>query len=146
MNQAIQEFIDGKRVAVVGASRQGNKFGNIAAKELGQRGYQVYIVHPEAKEIDGQPCYANLEAVHKQVDGVLVSVPPQQGMNVLKDAAAVGLRNVWVQQQGDSPDLIALGESLDLNLVTGKCILMYAPPVRSFHAWHRGFMRLVGKL
>ena len=124
MNQAIQEFIDGKRVAVVGASRQGNKFGNIAAKELGQRGYQVYIVHPEAKEIDGQPCYPNLEAVHDQVDGVLVSVPPQQGMNVLKDAAAVGLRNVWVQQQGDSPDLIALGELLDLNLVTGKCILL----------------------
>lgn len=113
MNQAIQEFIDGKRVAVVGASRQGNKFGNIAAKELGQRGYQVYIVHPEAKEIDGQPCYPNLEAVHDQVDGVLVSVPPQQGMNVLKDAAAVGLRNVWVQQQGDLPDLIALGELLD---------------------------------
>lgn len=124
MKQAVQEFIDGKRVAVVGASRQGNKFGNIAAKELSQRGYQVYIIHPEAKEIDGQTCYPNLEAVHSQVDGVFVSVPPKQGMDILKDAAAVGLRNVWVQQQGDSPDMIALGKSLDLNLVTGKCILL----------------------
>ena len=37
MNQAIQDFIDGKRVAVVGASRSGKKFGNTVCAELAQR-------------------------------------------------------------------------------------------------------------
>ena len=27
-----------------------------------------------------------------------------------------------------------------------KCILKVAPPVRSFHAWHRGFTKLIGRL
>ena len=48
MNTSIQEFITGKRIAIVGASRTNskNKFGNMAATELKWRGYEVYLVHP----------------------------------------------------------------------------------------------------
>ncbi|OGO26806.1 MAG: hypothetical protein A2W33_02500 [Chloroflexi bacterium RBG_16_52_11] len=146
MDQAVKDFVAGKRLAVVGASRSGKKFGNIAYKELKQRGYQVYIVHPTASEIDGEPCYPSLGALKEQVDGVVVSVPPTQGMQVLQDASKAGLKDVWIQQQGDSPELLQLGESLGLNLIHGKCILMYAEPVRSFHSFHRFFVRLTGKL
>ena len=146
MDQAVKDFVAGKRLAVVGASRSGKKFGNIAYKELKQRGYQVYIVHPTDSEIDGEPCYPSLGALKEQVDGVVVSVPPTQGMQVLQDASKAGLKDVWIQQQGDSPELLQLGESLGLNLIHGKCILMYAEPVRSFHSFHRFFVRLTGKL
>ena len=54
MDQSIHDFIECKRLAVIGASRKGNKFGNMASKELRERGYQVFIVHPEADEIDGE--------------------------------------------------------------------------------------------
>ena len=60
MEQTIQDFIDGKRIALVGMSRSGKKFGNMASKELKERGYQVYPVHPEAEQIDGERCYASL--------------------------------------------------------------------------------------
>ncbi len=33
-NPAIEEFVSCRRIAVVGASRGGKKFGNVAAKEL----------------------------------------------------------------------------------------------------------------
>jgi hypothetical protein len=33
-----------------------------------------------------------------------------------------------------------------LNLVGGKCILMYAQPVRSFHWLHRAVVKLGGQL
>ena len=56
MEQAVQDFIGGKRIALVGMSRGGKKFGNMAAKELKERGYQVYPVHPEAEQIDGEKC------------------------------------------------------------------------------------------
>jgi predicted CoA-binding protein len=146
MDTAIQDFIASKRMAIVGVSRNGKKFGNMAYKELQNRGYQVYIVHPEAKEIEGAPCYPNLAALKEKVDRVVVSLPPEQGMQVLREAAQVGLKNVWIQQQGDSPELLALGRDLGLNLVHGKCILMYAGPVRSFHGFHRFFVKLVGQL
>jgi predicted CoA-binding protein len=146
MNQAVQDFINSKRIAVVGVSREGTKFGNTAFSELAARGYQVFAVHPSAKEIAGTPCYPNLAALQGQVDGALVVVPPEQAMSVLREAAAIELKNVWLQQGAESPEVLALAQDLGLDLVAQKCVLMYAPPVRSFHAWHRFFAGLFGKL
>ena len=148
MNQAIQDFVGCRSIAVVGASRGGKKFGNVAAKELQTRGYQVFVIHPEAQEIDGQPCYPNLSALASrgEVDAVLISVPAAQAAAVMREAASLGIRHVWLQQGAESPELLALGQELDLSLVSKKCVLMYAPPVKSYHGWHRGFVKLVGKL
>lgn len=146
MNQAIADFIQAKRFAIVGVSRSGKKFGNTIYTELKQRGYQVVAVHPSAEEINGVTCYPNLAAVSEQVDGVVVCVPPAQAAQVLRDAAAAGIRKVWLQQGSQSPEVLAVANELKLTPVTGKCILMYATPVTSIHAFHRGFARLFGQL
>jgi len=148
MNTRIQEFISAKRIAVVGASRTNDKykFGNMAAEELKRRGYEISFVHPQAETINGEAAYPSLSALTGKADGVLISLPASKSGPVLKDAAAAGLRNVWVQLGGESPELIQMGEELKLNLVTGKCILMYAQPVRSYHAIHRFFVKLGGQL
>ena len=41
MRDRIDEFVACKRMAVVGVSRGGRKFGNLAANELERRGYEV---------------------------------------------------------------------------------------------------------
>ena len=146
MDTSINEFIQHKNLALIGASRDGKSFGNFALKELRLRGYQMYAVHSQTTEIDGQPCFSDLAAVSDKVDGVVVCVQPASGDAVLRQAGELGLNKVWLQQGAESPELIALGKQLGLHLVTGKCILMYAEPVRSFHRWHRGFVKLIGKL
>ncbi len=146
MQQSIQDFVNGKRIAVLGASRSGKKFGNIAAKELSERGYQVFLVHPEAQTIDGHSCYSNLAMLQGKVDGVLISVPAKHVEPIFNQASELGMKNVWLQQNAETPSLIAKGQELGLNLVYGKCILMYAPPVKSIHGFHRGLVKLFGKL
>ena len=146
MNQAINDFINGKRIAVVGVSRNVKKFGNTIYTELKQRGYRVFAVNPTINEIAGDPCYPNLKALQGKIDGVLVCVPSSKGETVLREAAELGLHNVWLQQGADSPKLIKLGSELGLNMVSRKCILMYAPPVRSFHNFHRAIAKLFGQL
>jgi predicted CoA-binding protein len=145
MNQLIEDFIACRRIAVVGASRKGTKFGNSAARELVARGYEVFLVHPSAPEIDGLLCYPSLKAVAERVQGVFVCVPPARAESVLRDAARLGLRRVWLQQGAESSELVALACELNLDVVFGKCILMYARPVRSFHRWHRAFVKLAGQ-
>jgi predicted CoA-binding protein len=81
-----------------------------------------------------------------QVDGVVICVPPQQAGQVLRDAAGAGIQNIWLQQGAQSPDVMAVAGELGVQPVTGKCILMYAQPVGSFHAWHRAFAKLFGQL
>jgi predicted CoA-binding protein len=146
MNQAIQEFIESKRIAVMGVSRSGKKFGNAAYTELKQRGYQVFIVHPEAKDISGEPCYPSLSALQGQVDGVLICLPPKQAEQALREAASAGMKHIWLQQGAQSPAVLAAARELGVDPVVGKCILMYAQPVQSFHRLHRGFTRLIGQL
>ena len=53
-------------------------------------------MHLQAESIDGQAAYQNLSALRGQVDGVLVSLPATKGDDVLREAASVGTRNVWV--------------------------------------------------
>jgi predicted CoA-binding protein len=146
MNQAIQDFIKSKNIAVVGVSRNDKKFGNLAYKELKERGYQVYAVNPAMKEFQGGPCYPDLSALQGKVEAVLLTVRPEQGKAVLEQASQAGIKQIWVQQMAESAELLESGRQLGLSLITGKCILMYAPPVRSFHKFHRTINMIFGKL
>jgi hypothetical protein len=146
MNQNIQDFIQGKRIAVVGVSRSGKKFGNTIYSELKARGYQAFIVHPEAKEIAGERCYPNLAALRGSVDGVLICLPAAQAEKALRAAVAAGMQKIWLQQGAESPKVLAAARELGVEPISGKCILMYAQPVRSIHGFHRGVMKLFGQL
>jgi predicted CoA-binding protein len=145
MDQTIQNFVNRKKIAIVGASRDKENFGSSAGKELKQRGYEVFYVHPEATEINGQSVYPNLEAVKDQVETVWIGIPPERGESVLREAAAAGLTKVWLQQGAVSPLLVDLGKELGLEMVTGKCILMYAEPVAGFHKFHQVIWKMIGQ-
>lgn len=145
MDQAIQDFVRGKRIAILGVSRTGKKFGNSIYSELKQRGYQLYIVHPEAKEIGGEPCYPNLAALEGKINGVLICVPPRQASAAVREAAQAGIKNIWLQLGAQSPEVLAAAHELGVNPVVGKCILMYADPVGGMHNFHRMFAKVFGQ-
>ena len=48
----IKNFMSQKRIILFGASRSGKKFGNAVLKEMSGKGYQIFPVHPECKEIN----------------------------------------------------------------------------------------------
>lgn len=146
MNQAIKDFIGCQHIAVVGVSRTGKGFGNAAMKELQVRGYKVFPVHPSLEYINGERCVTHLSALKDEVEGVFICVPPKEAVKIIEEAAAIGIRNVWLQQGAESPEALEVARAHDLNLVSGKCILMYVQPVRSFHGWHRAFVQLTGRL
>ena len=146
MNPLIEEFINCKRIAVVGMSRNGKKFGNIVAKELKGKGYEIYPVHPVAGEIDGFKCWPDLVSLEGKVDALFVSVPPANVSPVLEQAASVGLKNIWLQQGTWSNEVGQTVDRLKLSVVSEKCIMMYAPPVKSIHRFHRTISGWFGKL
>lgn len=146
MNPLIDDFISSKRIAVVGMSRLGKKFGNYAGKELKLKGYEIYPIHPEAKEIDGLTCYPDLKSLNGKVDAIWISIPPQKVNAVLEEAAGIGLKNIWLQQGAWSQEVQLTIDKLNLTVVTKKCIMMYAQPVRSFHKFHRSIKSVFGGL
>jgi predicted CoA-binding protein len=145
MESFIQDFLQGKRFGLVGYSRSSQKFGNMLYAELIQRGYSVLVAHPEIKEIGGEKCVPSVGALAGQIDGLIINVSPRNSAQVVREAAQAGIRNIWLQQGADSREAVQAGRDQGVNLVAGKCILMYAEPVRSFHAFHRLFARLFGQ-
>ena len=79
MDQKIQEFVQAKRLAVVGVSHTSTKFGNAIYTELKARGFDVFGVNPSLDQIGGDKCYPNLAALAGKVDGVVICVTPQKG-------------------------------------------------------------------
>jgi uncharacterized protein len=146
MNPLIEQFISSKRIAVVGMSRSGKKFGNMASKELRAKGYEIFAVHPDVKEIDGLTCYPDLKSLSGKVDGVWISIPPAKVPAVLEEAAQIGLKNIWLQQGAWSKEVQETIDQLKLPVVSKKCIMMYAPPVKSIHKFHRTIVGIFGKL
>ena len=61
-----------KYIAVVGHSPKPQRPSYQVAQYMRQQGYVVYPVHPAVKEIDGQPCYAQLADVPGPIDMVNV--------------------------------------------------------------------------
>jgi len=143
----IDEFLAQKTLAIVGVSRGGKKFGNAILKDLTKLGYRLLPVHPEAAEVDGQRAYPSLAALPEAVGGVIVVVPPARAEDVVKDAAANGIRRVWLQQGAGSPAAIAFCQENGISVVHGECVLMYPKPTSSWiHGAHRWIWELIGRM
>jgi hypothetical protein len=142
----IEKFLALKKLAVIGVSRSGKKFGNTVLAELQKKGYVVAGVNPKAGEINGEPIYPNLAAIPEKPDGVVFVVPPPVTEKVLAEVNNLGIRHVWMQQGAESDAAIDYCRQHDINAVYKQCVMMHATPVESFHKFHRFINQLFGKL
>lgn len=143
---AVAEVVSCKRLALVGMSRSGKKFGNVAGRELQAKGYEILPIHPLANQLEGLPCYRTFADLPGPVGAVIVVVPPAEAAKVVHEALEAGISRVWLQPGSESPEAIAECENRGAVLVVGHCILMFAEPVRGIHRLHRFLSRLFGQL
>lgn len=135
--RSIDEFLTQPALALVGVSRSGKGFGNAALHELLAKGFRVYPMHPAMDVVGGMKCYHHFQDMPKDVGGVIVVVPPPEAVSVIRDAAAAGLRRVWLQQGAESPYVLGVCRELGVEVISGECILMFAKPtgIHKAHRW-----------
>jgi len=141
----IESFLAERRLALAGASSTANKFGNAVYKELSSKGYELFLVHPSAKEINGVTCYGSLSELPDDVGGLVNVVPPAQTEKLVQEAHKVGIKKVWMQQGSDSAQAIEYCKEHGLDVIHGECILMFSQP-RGLHKFHHWLWGLLGKL
>jgi predicted CoA-binding protein len=142
----IEDFVSLNKFAIVGVSRGGKKFGNITFRELASHGYKLYPVHPSAERLEGVPAYKNFASLPEKVDGVIIIVPPVQTELVVREASAAGIRRVWMQQGAESDSAINYCQANGIVAIHGHCINMFAHGTSSYHKFHRGILKIFGKL
>jgi len=143
---SVENFLNSKTIAVLGVSRNKNKFGNVIYKELKKKGYQVYPVNPCAQVIEGDACYPDISSLPELPDGVLINVPPEQTEAVVREVQQAGIKKVWMQQGSQSDEAVKFCGDNNIDCVHNECILMFANPAGFIHRAHKWVWGVLGKL
>ena len=111
-------------VAILGASRNREKYGNKSVRAHARAGWQVFPINPRADEIEGLPAYRSLQDLSiRPIDRVSVYVPPKVGLTLLSDIAACQPREVWLNPGSESDELIAAAKMLGLPIICACSIV-----------------------
>ena len=121
----ISEFLSGEAFAVVGASRDRNKFGNKVLRSYLQSGKRVYPVNPGVEDVEGLTAYPYLASLPEPVHGVSIVTPPAVSEGIVDQAASAGITRLWMQPGAESEAAIARARALGLDLIhSGPCVLV----------------------
>jgi acyl-CoA synthetase (NDP forming) len=87
-----------RNVAVVGASNIPGKWGYIIPINIlvGGFGGRVFMVNRKERSILGFPAYPSLKGIEEQVDLIFVTVPAAGVLDVIEEAAAMGVKSAVV--------------------------------------------------
>src|SRR5687767_382347 len=120
----IEECVNERVWAVVGASTDPAKWGYRIYKALKESGYRVYPVNPRAEQIDGDTCYPSLANLPEKPGVVDVVVPPKMGPAVAEEAAGAGIERIWFQPGAESAENVARARELGLKTIANACALV----------------------
>ncbi|HTF88741.1 MAG TPA: CoA-binding protein [Planctomycetota bacterium] len=121
----IKDFLAAGPYAVVGASTLREKFGNKVLRTYLQRGLEVHVVHPKEKVIEGLDTVPDIASLPDGVRGLSIITPPAITEKLVVEAAAKGIKRLWMQPGAESASAIAKAEALGLSVIAGgPCLLV----------------------
>ena len=122
----IEELVNCKVWAVVGASSHRRKFGNIIFRDLRAAGYEVYGVNPNETTVDGETVYPTLAELPVVPDVVDIVVPPEITEKIVQECHALGLRRVWMQPGAESAAAVAFCHEHGIAVISGgPCAMVH---------------------
>jgi predicted CoA-binding protein len=137
----IDAFLTNHSLALVRSSPESPIRGAKIDEELGGKGYEVSVVY-----LDESVAEPRLTDLKDPVEGVIIAVPRDQSEKAVREAIDAKIPRVWLQNGCESKSAIELCEQNGIPVVHGECVLMYAEPVKSVHAFHRWVWKMLGRL
>ncbi|MCL5270885.1 MAG: CoA-binding protein [bacterium] len=126
MDALQREFLAARPIAVVGASADRAKYGNIVYRYLRGRGWLVFAVNHRAGTIEDDLAYPSLAACPETPALAVLVVPPAEGLKVVDEARAAGVGRLWLQPGAESPEILARADQLGLRVIHDACIMIMA--------------------
>jgi acetyltransferase len=130
----VEALLRPRAIALVGVSPKGGAGARIlqSNERFGCK-VPAWPVNPNHREIAGHRCYASFEELPQAPDCVVISVPAEAVLDVVRDAAAAGIRGAFVISEGfaDAASdaghalqerLVALARSADMALAGPNCM------------------------
>ena len=132
IKEAAAEFLANQRIAVTGVSRTPKDHGsNTVYKRLRDRGYEVFAVNPNAREVEGDRAYPDLKSIPGGVGAVVIGTRPELAEDTMHQCAGLGIKHVWMHRGPGTGSVSAAatdyGRRHGITVIDGGCPLWFAP-------------------
>ena len=119
-----------KTIAVVGMSDKPHRASHHIGRYLAENGYTVFPVNPVLKEIDGKPCYADLDAAYAAaneftgsgIDLVDVFRASENVPPIVDDVIRLKIPYLWLQDEVVHDEAIARARAAGVKCIQNDCI------------------------
>ncbi|HJX04618.1 MAG TPA: CoA-binding protein, partial [Thermoplasmata archaeon] len=100
MGGALRALFAPRSVALVGASSNPAKLGNVVLRNLLRGKFELYPVNPHEDEILGRKCYRSVSDLPLGIDLALIALPAETAGEALRDCVSRGVRVAAVTSSG----------------------------------------------
>jgi uncharacterized protein len=135
-NSLIAEMLTrSKTIAVVGMSDKPWRASHNIGRYLAEHGYRVFPVNPTLQQIDGQPCYASLDAAQAAarqqagrgtddpgIDLVDVFRASENVPPIVDDVIRLKIPYLWLQDEVVHDEAIARARAAGVKCIQNDCI------------------------
>ena len=130
MHAKITAFLSSPAFGVLGASTHREKYGNKVLRCYLQHHRLVYPLNPHADEIEGISVIKKIADLPDTVKSISIITPPNVTEELVKEAIAKNIKNIWMQPGAESEAAIQECIKHHINVIAGGiCILV----VMNFH-------------
>ncbi len=114
-----------KQIALIGASSDPHKYGNIVLRDLVAKGFAVTPVNPRGGIIENLPVCPRIADLSPTIELLVFVVPPEIGLIEAREAVRCGFRSLWFQPGAGSAEIGAIFEQQEgVMLVMNRCIMV----------------------
>jgi predicted CoA-binding protein len=125
MKDKIDRFLTAEAFGVAGASTNRDKYGNKCLRCFLQNNMKAVPINPRAEIIEGQACVASVSDLPPEVKSLSIITPPKITEQVVEEAIAKGIENIWMQPGAESPKAVDRCEETGINVIAdGSCLLV----------------------
>ncbi len=137
----LDNFFNPPSIAIVGASEEEGKVGNVVAKNILQLGYagKVFLVNPKHETLFGRKCYKSLNEIESQVDLAIVVIPAKFVNDMIKESAgriknyiviSAGFGEINIEGKKREKELLKIAEKYKLNILGPNCLGFIIPSLK----------------
>lgn len=108
--------------AIVGATKNTDKFGYKIVKVLKEKGFNVIPINPHEEEICGIKAYPNLYEVPDKIDVVDFVVPCGVTFKVLDEVNTLKISKVWFQPRSQDGKCITYCKRHKIKFMEKNCL------------------------
>ncbi|MDE3058206.1 MAG: CoA-binding protein [Bacteroidota bacterium] len=158
-----QDFLQQKRIAVVGVSSTKKTPANGVYKRLKKLNYEVFAVNPHLEKFENDKCYPGIKSIPSLIDGVFIVTRPANTERVVEQCVELKIPRVWMhcssgikhkQAMESNPNAstsvsqkaIQLCRENNIAVIPGACPMMFGPTADVGHKCMRWGLLLTGKL